>query len=119
MEPIRFLLDEHVPEFLADEIFRLEPAIEVLEMGDDGAPPKRWKDPQLLIFMEERELAFISHDMKSFPGHLRDHWNAGRHTSGVILMRQRFNVRAYAEEIVLRWSCLARDEWRDYVAIIP
>ena len=119
MEPIRFLLDEHVPEYLADEIYRLDPAIQVLAMGNAGAPPKRLKDAELLIFMEENELAFITHDMKSMSDHISDHWNAGRHTWGVIMMRQRFKVRAYAEQIVRRWSCLPKDDWRDYVAIIP
>jgi hypothetical protein len=119
MDRIRFVLDEHVPEYLADEIIRLEPAIDVLLLGDEGAPPKRLKDPELLIRLEELELALVTQDKKSMPGHLRNHWHAGRHTWGVIMMRQGHSVRRYAEEIVKCWTSIPREEWRDYSAFIP
>lgn len=50
METISLLLDEHVPEYLADELVRLEPAISVTQVGLPDAPPKGTKDPELLLF---------------------------------------------------------------------
>ncbi len=50
MSSFALLLDENVPEHLADELIRLEPAIVVNQVGFEGSPPKGTKDPELLIF---------------------------------------------------------------------
>jgi len=47
MKP-RFLLDEHVNRAIQRQLRRLDPRIEVLAIGDPGAPPAGTPDPDLL-----------------------------------------------------------------------
>lgn len=106
MAGISFLLDECVPEFLADEMIRLEPAIEVIQVGQESAPPKGTKDPQLLLIAEANQMTFVTRDNKTMPGHLRHHFQASRHTWGVYMLRPGFPMVSYAENLVLIWSSL-------------
>ena len=47
MKP-RFLLDEHVNRAIQRQLWRLDSRIEVLAIGDPGAPPSGTPDPDLL-----------------------------------------------------------------------
>jgi hypothetical protein len=51
MSAIAFLLDENIPEFLAGELLRLEPSIEVLQIGDASAPQKGTPDSEILLVL--------------------------------------------------------------------
>ncbi|MFO0969184.1 MAG: DUF5615 family PIN-like protein [Gemmataceae bacterium] len=118
-ETLPFLLDEQAPEFLADELLRLEPALDIGIVGQDHGLKKGTKDPVLIGFCEEHQMIFITLDKKTTPGHLTEHFRAGRHTWGVLICRQGHPTKAYAEEIVLLWSTMTKDEWRDFSLYIP
>jgi Domain of unknown function (DUF5615) len=92
MSTLPFLLDEDVPEFLADELIRLEPSLTSFQVGLEGAPPKGTQDPPLLIFAEENKMILVTMDKRTMPKHLRYHFGQGRHTSGVLLLRQGFPI---------------------------
>ena len=119
MSAFPLLLDEDVPEFLADELIRLEPSIVLSQIGLEGAPPKGTKDPALLIFAEEAKMTLVSMDKRTFPVHLKAHFVRGRHTCGVLLLRQNFSIRIYAEEVVLIWSALDETELVDNTQYVP
>ncbi len=101
MDAVSFLLDECVPEYLQDEIIRLEPAIEILQAGQDFAPRKGTPDPELLLFAEKNRLTFVSRDKKTMPGHLD------------------YAPIRYAEDLVLIWSCFKLEEMADFMAYLP
>jgi hypothetical protein len=117
MNGITFLLDVHVPEYLADELVRLEPAIEVLHA--DSEEIKDLKDPDLLVYAEEKQLTLVTMDKKSMPVHLANHYRKGRHTWGVCMLRQDFPVTRYAEDLVLIWSCFKLEDLRDWSDYLP
>lgn len=119
MAGIFFLLDECVPEHLADDMIRLEPAIEVIQVGQEFAPRKGTKDPQLLLFAEANQMTFVTRDKKTMPGHLRQHFQAGHHTWGVYMLRPGFPTARYAENLVLIWSCLQKDDVVDLSDYLP
>lgn len=119
MDALRFLLDEHMPEYLGDEIVRLEPSIRVVGFGHEFAPSHGIKDPELLVFCEENGLILLTHDKSTIPGHMEKHFANGRHTWGVLILRPKFPVDQLAEEVVLLWSLLERDDWRDYSLYLP
>src|SRR5215471_12185477 len=87
MNGIAFLLDENLPGDLADALPRVEPAMEFEVVGDEIAPPKGTLDPQLLLFAEKHRLILVTLDKNTMLGHIRDHWAAGHHTCGVIILK--------------------------------
>jgi Domain of unknown function (DUF5615) len=119
MSTLPFLLDEDVPEYLADEIIRLEPSIEWFQVGLEGAPPKGTKDPPLLVFAEDNKMILVSRDKRTLPKHLRAHFQLGRHTCGVLLLRRGFPTATYAENLILIWSAHDDEDLVDNTMYIP
>lgn len=48
---LRYLLDENVPPRVAIGLARINPHIDVLRVGDAGAPPLETKDPEILTYL--------------------------------------------------------------------
>lgn len=119
MSSLPFLLDEDVPEFFADEIIRLEPSITTYQVGLEGGPPKGTKDPPLLAFAEENKMILVTMDKRTMPKHLGAHFAQGRHTCGVLLLRQGFPITRYAEDLILVWSAHEDKDLVDCTMYIP
>ena len=119
MSSLPFLLDEDVPEYLADELIRLEPAITTLQVGMQGAPPKGTKDPQLLDFVEQNRMILVTMDKRTMPTQLAAHFQHGRHTWGVLMLRQGFPIASYCEDLILIWSSLDDQDLVDVSLYLP
>jgi hypothetical protein len=118
MNGICFLLDEDVPEYLADELVRLEPTLDICHVGIDPAPQKGTPDPELLLFAEKEGRTFVTRDKRTMPGHLADHHRAGHHTWGVFMLIPGHPTIKYAEDLVLIWSScepINLVDWSDYL----
>jgi len=116
---VRFLFDEDTANAFIDGLLRREPALDALRVGQPGAPPRGTKDPQLLLAAEALGRALVSNDRSSLPGHLKDHFTAGHHTAGVILMKIGYPVGRYLEDLLLIWSATTAEEWQDRTEYIP
>ncbi len=119
MNPLRFLADECFSHDIIDHLRNLEPAMDILVIGKPGAPPKGTSDPDVLLAAEALGRAVLSGDRSSMRRHLANHFQAGHHTCGLILLRNGFSVARYASEIRLIWFCTTADEWLDRTDFIP
>jgi len=119
MTTLRFLFDECTWPALIDGLRLQEPGIDILRIGDAGAPPPHTPDPDLLLAAEAMGRAMVSNDKSSMPRHLVDHFVAGHHTAGVLLMRQGFSLGRYIQEILTRYQTTTADEWIDRTEYIP
>lgn len=54
---VRFLLDENLSPRLSPALWRYNPTIDVLRVGDPGAPPLGTLDPDLLVYLEQEQRA--------------------------------------------------------------
>ena len=115
----RFLFDEHVWPVLAQALWQHEPAIDIVFVGDPGAPARGTLDPDLLIAADAMGRILVTQDKNSMPGHLTDHFVGGRHTHGVILLRRGFSLNAYLQDLLLIWHTTDADEWIDRTEYIP
>src|SRR4051812_30507033 len=106
----RFLVDEDVPEELVKALRASAPGLEILQVGEPGAPPKRTPDPDLLLIAEATGRGLLSKDRSTMPQHLVDHFTAGHHTAGVILMRNGFTLAVYRDELLLIRGATTADE---------
>jgi hypothetical protein len=119
MSAPQFLCDEDVPKYLVPALRAKEPAIDILCVGDPGAPPKGTKDPNLLLAAEAMKTILLTRDRKSMPRHLASHFAAGHHTWGVLLMRRRRPLSEYVADILMVWGATEADEWLDRTDVIP
>ena len=114
-----FLCDENVPLALMAALRQQEPALDVLRVGDSGAPLAGTPDADLLIAAHTLGRVLVSLDRKSMPGHLAAHFAAGRHTAGVILLRNGFTLSRYVQEILNLWVAIPADQWLDRTMYVP
>jgi hypothetical protein len=115
----RLLFDEHVPVALAGAILKLEPAIDVLFVGDPSTPPLGTPDPALLVAGETLGRILVTMDKRTMPGHVKDHYAAGGRIAGVILLRPGQPIASYAQDLLLIWHATTADEWLDNLDYIP
>jgi predicted nuclease of predicted toxin-antitoxin system len=62
---MRFLLDEHLSMRLAAAIQHRNPLIDVLRIGDSGAPPLATLDPAILDYLATSQRALITRNRRS------------------------------------------------------
>ena len=68
MKP-RFLLDEHINRAIQRQLRRHDVTIEILAIGDPGAPEKGTLDPPLLDWIEENGYTLVTEDRNTMPEH--------------------------------------------------
>jgi hypothetical protein len=95
------------------------PVIDVIRVGDPGAPPLGTPDPDLLIAAEALGRVFVTWDRRSMPQHLVAHFATGHHTSGVMLLRPGYTLGRYVGEIVNHWTSTKADDWVDRTIFVP
>src|SRR3989442_1321543 len=115
MSTVKYLFDENVPEPLADAMIRQEPAIEVLSVGQDRAPPKGTTDSELLKGAETGKYTLLTLDKRTIPVHVADHLAAGNHTWGVFILRRGFPIPRYVDILVRIWFSTQAEEWQDRI----
>ncbi|MHC5671974.1 hypothetical protein [Nostoc sp.] len=60
-------------------VLRLNPAIDILHVGDAEAPPFGTLDPDILRYMKLSQRILVTDNRKSMPEHLAEHWRDGGH----------------------------------------
>lgn len=116
---LRFLLDEHISLAIKPALLHYDPAIDVLRIGDIGAPPFNTPDPIILLFAQQTQRALITSDFSSMPGHSEDHINAGGHHWGVFRIRRSATLGGVIQELCLLWVASEAEEWIDQMDWIP
>lgn len=119
MSQLSFLLDEDTSGALLHTLRNNRPAPDVLRIGEPSAPPRGTKDPQVLFAAEAAGRCLISRDRRSMRRHLRDHFDSGHHTFGVILTKGGFALKRYVDDILLIWQATTPAEWLDRTDYIP
>jgi len=115
----RFLLDEHVNRAIQRQLRRLNARIEVLAIGEPGAPPTGTLDPDLLGWLEENGYILVTENRNTMPGHLSDHFAAGRHIPGIFLIRPGVGLGRIIEELYLIWVASTAEEYYDCTLFLP
>lgn len=116
---IRFLIDENLSPRLKPALLRLEPRVDILYIGELGAPPLSTPDPDILQFLELTQRLLITDNRSSMPGHIADHLAAGGHFWGMCWLRYKMPIGRLAQELYLIWGASTPEEWLDRVEWIP
>jgi hypothetical protein len=100
-------------------LLRLNPAIDVLRIGDPGAPATGAMDAEVLAFAELSGRLLVTADRRSMPGHLDAHVKAGGRVWGLLWVRDGTPVSLIARELALVWEATEAEEWVDVLEWIP
>jgi hypothetical protein len=116
---VRFLLDENLPPRLKMALLRLNPAIDILCVGEPDAPPYGTLDPEVLRYVEGYQRLLVTDNRRSMPEHLEEHWAEGRHIWGLFWVRPKVPIGQLAQHLFLVWETTEAEEWIDSLDWIP
>ncbi len=121
--PLRFLLDENSRGPLWAAFQRTQTSLrvplDVLAVGEDGAPPLGMKDPELLLWLERHGRILVTKDETSMPVYLAAHLSAGGHSPGIFAIRRGASIAAVVEFVFLAAEFDEPIDWLDRVTYIP
>lgn len=118
MKP-RFLIDESLPRWLVLGVRRVEPAIDIVRVGEPDALPFGTPDADILRFAERAGCLLITADLRTMPDHIADHVQAGGHHAGVCFVRLEMARRELIDDIVLLWHASEAEEWVGQISWLP
>ncbi len=116
---VRFLLDENLSPRLKLAVFRLNPELDILRVGDSGAPALGTLDPKILIYLERSQRILLTDNRKSMPEHLKAHWANGGFIWGLFWLRPKATIRELAADLIFIWETTEAAEWKDQLVWIP
>lgn len=119
MSKPRFLLDEHVNRAIQRQLRRWNPMLEVLAVGEHGAPPPGTSDPDILRWIEASRHILVTENRRTIPGHLSAHFVAGRHIPGLLWIRPGAALPKVVETLYLIAEASSSDEYTDRALFIP
>jgi hypothetical protein len=95
MKP-RFLLDEHINRAIQRQLRRQTPELEILAIGDPGAPSAGIADQDILNWIEENQYILVTENRSTMPKHLSNHFTSGKHIPGILWVRKLMNGLIHA-----------------------
>ena len=100
---IRFLLDENMPSAIISALQQLDSNIDIMHIGQQGAPPIGTLDPAILLFCEQEGRVLVTNNRHSMPKHIEDHFHAGHHHAGIIEVNKPIDIGKVADDLHLYW----------------
>ena len=119
MSQLRFLCDEDVSHDVIAFLRSAEPTVDILAVGEVGAPPKQTPDPVVYRAAVALGRALISGDRRTMSKAVTADLRAGGHNCGVIFLKSGHSVARYSITIHLIWFCETADDWLDRIDYIP
>lgn len=117
---VRFLLDENLSPRLKVALHRLDETIDVLRVGDDGAPALQTADPDILHFLSRSHRILVTDNRSTIPDHLADYYASGGESHwGILWIRPDTSLGEIAANLHLIWQASAAEEWLDRADWIP
>lgn len=114
-----FLLDENISPRVRVAIQRHYPHIDVLRVGDEGAPSLESLDPEILQYLEQSQRLLVTKNRASMSGHVAEHLaNGGRHW-GVFRVRPHTSIRQLLQTLDLVSGASEVEEWINEMWWIP
>jgi hypothetical protein len=116
---IRYLLDENLSPRFSLTIRRHYPDLDVLRVGDGGAPALGTLDPDILRWLEIHQRVLVTDNRKSLPAHIADHIANGGHHWGIFQARKNTPLLLLAEALYVYWSVTDAEQWMDLTEWLP
>jgi len=113
----RFLADEDLRGSIARAVRRLEPAVEITSVVEQGLGAA--SDEEVLEFAWQDRWLIVSHDVNTMKAFAETRIADGRGIHGLLLAPQTRTTRSVAGSLILIWSASDFEEWRDRIVYLP
>src|SRR4051794_15361021 len=113
----RFLADEDLRFAIVAAVRRLEPAVEIVTVVEEGRSGST--DTEVLELARATGRILISHDVNTMRAEAERRIGDGRGITGLLLAAQSSKIRSIAESIVLTWAASEAEEWLDRIVYLP
>lgn len=110
---VRFLLDENITPRLQAAALRKYPQLDILRVGDPGAPPFQTSDAEILRWVEREQRLLVTRNRASMPGHVADHLAQGERHWGIFRVRPETSIRDLVELLYVVSEGSTSEEWQD------
>jgi hypothetical protein len=121
--PIAFVLDENARGPLWNAIQTHNQGgiypIDAVRVGDRPDLPLQASDPEILAWAEQTGRILLTYDESSIPDYWIDHLQAGGHSPGVLIVREKVSLRAVVENLVILAYASDPSEWLDRLEYFP
>ncbi len=121
--PLRYLLDEQLRGILWRAIQRHNltgvDRIDVIRVGDPPDLPLGTPDPDILHWTEREDRILVSWDKSTLPVHLANHQQAGHHSPGIFLIRQRCALSVVVDFLAYAAHQSDPVDWQEQIVRIP
>ena len=115
----RYLIDENLSPAYRTQLLYCEPSLTALRVGDEGAPARSTRDPEILKWCEQNNFILVTKDPNTIPKHLSHHLAAGRHVPGIIMINSSVPTGTILDDLILIAGASHEDEFRDQIIYIP
>jgi len=116
---ICFLLDENLNPRIKLALLHLDPTIDVLRVGDLGAPLLGTLDPNILRYLDESRRLLVTDNRRTMPTHAAEYFASGGKHWGVFLVDAHTPIGRIAEAMYLLWVASEAEEWVDQEQWLP
>ncbi len=116
---IRYLIDENISRSVRNQLLFHEPAMDVVCVGDENAPPYGTSDRTILEWLEQTGYILVSRNRRTMPTHLKEHLAQGKHIAGMLLLKKRVSIGTLIEELLLIWYASEASEYQDHIRYLP
>ena len=113
---LRFQADADLNQIILHAVVRREPTLDFQTAAAAGLTGLR--DPQVLALVAREGRVLVTHDQKTMPQHFAA-FIATEPSPGVLIIPQRLPVTTVVEDLLLIWSTMDAEEWRNTIRFLP
>jgi hypothetical protein len=113
---LRFQADADLNQIILHAVIRREPALDFQTAEAAGLAGLR--APAVLALAAREGRVLVTHDQKTMPRHFAAFLTAET-SPGVLIIPQRLSVAIAAEDLILIWSSMDGEEWRNTIRFLP
>jgi predicted nuclease of predicted toxin-antitoxin system len=113
---LRFQADADLNQIILYAVTRHEPALDFRTAAAAGLIGMR--DPQILALAAREGRVLVTHDQKTMPQHFAA-FITTETSPGVLIIPQRLPVTTAVEDLLLIWSTMDAEEWRNTIRFLP
>jgi predicted nuclease of predicted toxin-antitoxin system len=113
---LRFQADADFNQIILHAVVLREPTLDFQTAATAGLTGIR--DPQVLALAAREGRVLVTHDQKTIPQHFAAFIATGT-SPGVLIIPQRLPVTTAVEDLLLIWSTMDAEEWRNTIRFLP
>jgi hypothetical protein len=113
---LRFQADADLNQIILHAAIRREPALDFQTAAAAGLTGLR--DPEVLASAARAGRVLITHDQKTMPQHFAA-FIVHETSPGVLIIPQQLPIATAVEDLLLIWSTMDAEEWRNTIRFLP